>query len=146
MYCVQSAYPRFKCFLKITLQLKPLIIINSVVRKSHEMSLPVYFTSMCQRTTVSSKGCRVVPLTLLVDWNYYYKLAVTFIPFEVLWYWFNKMFENSSPLYPIIKPRPLGLRMGSRPPDMEVSCEYIEKAVVDSRPGKVLQLGNLARG
>ena len=40
--------------------------------------------------------------------------------------------------------RPLGCRWGSRPPDMEVSCEYIEYAVVDSRPEVVLQLGGLA--
>ena len=33
---------------------------------------------------------------------------------------------------------------GSRPPDKEVSCEYIEQAVVDSRQGGVLQLGGLA--
>jgi hypothetical protein len=39
---------------------------------------------------------------------------------------------------------PLGCGWGSRPPDMEVSCEYIESAVVDSRPGVVLQLGGLA--
>ena len=37
-----------------------------------------------------------------------------------------------------------GLRMGSRPPDKEVSCEYIEQAVVDSRPGMILQLRGLA--
>ena len=39
--------------------------------------------------------------------------------------------------------RPLGGGWGSRPPDMEVSCEYIEQAVVDSRPGVVLQLRGL---
>jgi hypothetical protein len=37
--------------------------------------------------------------------------------------------------------RVLGLRMEERPPDMEVSCEYIELAVADRKQGVVLQLG-----
>ena len=42
------------------------------------------------------------------------------------------------------KARPLGLRMGSRPPGMQVSCEYTEYTVVDSRLGVVLQPEGLA--
>jgi hypothetical protein len=42
--------------------------------------------------------------------------------------------------------RVLGLRMEERPPDMEVSCEYIEEAVVDRQQGMALQLGGWAWG
>ena len=37
-----------------------------------------------------------------------------------------------------------GKRMGSRSPDVEVSCEYIEQAVVNSWSRVVHQLGSLA--
>jgi hypothetical protein len=40
----------------------------------------------------------------------------------------------------------LGLRMEERPPDMEVSCEYIETAVADRKQGVVLQLWGWAWG
>jgi hypothetical protein len=39
----------------------------------------------------------------------------------------------------------LRLRMEERPPDMEVSWEYIEQADADSRQGVVLKLGGWAR-
>jgi hypothetical protein len=42
--------------------------------------------------------------------------------------------------------RVLGLRMEERPPDMEVSCEYIEKAVVDRQQGVAIQLWGWAWG
>jgi hypothetical protein len=42
--------------------------------------------------------------------------------------------------------RVLVLRMEERPPDMEVSCEYIELAVTDRKQGVVLQLGGWAWG
>ena len=54
--------------------------------------------------------------------------------------------EESGSSFPHGMACPLGCGWGSRPPDMEISCEYIELAVVDSRPGMVFQLGGLALG
>jgi hypothetical protein len=42
--------------------------------------------------------------------------------------------------------RVLWLRMEERPPGMEVSCEYTEKAVADRKQGVALQLGGWAWG
>ena len=41
--------------------------------------------------------------------------------------------------------RVLRLRMEERPADIELSCEYIEEAVADSRQGVVLQVVGNAR-